>query len=841
MPRHRWAFAAGPVLVAGILGVTVGTAAAAAAPVADAGGPYTVNEGSGVTLDGTASTAGPTATFEWDLDGDGQFDDATGANPTVTASTLASLGLGDGPAGPVIVSLRVTDDATSNVDTTTLTVFNVAPVASVTNVPSGVAAGTPAPVSFAATDASAADTAAGFTFRIDWGDGTPVQSVTGGSSVMAIHAWATSATFTVSVTATDKDAGTSAAATALVPVDPLVVADAGGPYTANEGAAVSLDATASTAGPTATYQWDVDNDGQFDDATGVNPTVSAATLAMLGLGDGPAVTTVSVRVTEGLSSSLDTSTLTLVNVAPVASAPAAPAGVVAGVPAMVQFSALDVSGADTAAGFAFAINWGDGTPVQSVFGGASITVSHTWSTNGTFTVSVTATDKDGATSAAATALVPVGAAPAADAGGPYTVNEGSGVTLDGTGTTAGPTATFEWDVDGDGQFDDATGPNPTLSAGMLATLGLGDGPAGPVVVSLRVTEGLATGVDATTLTVVNVAPVASVTSVPSGVMPGVPASMGFSADDASAADDAAGFTFAINWGDGTPVQSVTGGASVTALHVWSTNGTFTVSVTATDKDGATSAAATATVTVGPVPPVLAAEAGGPYTIAEGANLVLAGSATGAGPGATFAWDLDGDGQFDDATGATPTLTPNQLAALGLADGPAGPVVLTLKVTDGTSVDTDPATYSITNAAPSATVDLPAAIVAGTTTTVKFGAQDPSPTDQAGQFEYRIDWNGDGVVDDIVSGPADPPVNHTYGSAGTFSLSVVAVDKDGGASAPTVVRVTVGSAGAGGLVTTGTRTMPVVVTAVALILAGLIVLLGVRFRPYAWIRRRVTGS
>src|SRR6185295_7979024 len=109
-------------------------------------------------------------------------------------------------------------------------------------------------------------------------------------------------------------------------------------------------------------------------------------------------------------------------------------------------------------------------------------------------------------------------------------------------STAGPTATYAWDVDGDGKFDDATGPNPTLSAGTLAALGLGDGPAGPVIVSLRVTEGAASNVDATTLTVVNVAPVVSIVVVPTGVVAGVPAAVSFAADDASAADDAAGFT-----------------------------------------------------------------------------------------------------------------------------------------------------------------------------------------------------------------------------------------------------------------------------------------------------------
>ncbi|HEX6597333.1 MAG TPA: PKD domain-containing protein, partial [Acidimicrobiales bacterium] len=69
------------------------------APVANAGGPYTGSAGAPVALDATGSTAG--ATYAWDLDGDGQFDDATGPAPSATFAT----------AGAHVVGLKVTNDA----------------------------------------------------------------------------------------------------------------------------------------------------------------------------------------------------------------------------------------------------------------------------------------------------------------------------------------------------------------------------------------------------------------------------------------------------------------------------------------------------------------------------------------------------------------------------------------------------------------------------------------------------------------------------------------------------------------------------------------------------------
>jgi glucose/arabinose dehydrogenase len=66
---------------------------------------------------------------------------------------------------------------------------------------------------------------------------------------------------------------------------------------------------------------------------------------------------------------------------------------------------------------------------------------------------------------------------------------------------------------------------------------------------------------------------------------------------------------------------------------------------------------------------------------------------------TYAWDLDGDGQFDDSTSATPSRTYTS----------AGTVNVRLRVTDpGALTDTDTVVISVGNTAPNATIVAPTA-------------------------------------------------------------------------------------------------------------------------------------
>lgn len=177
-----------------------------------------------------------------------------------------------------------------------------------------------------------------------------------------------------------------------------------------------------------------------------------------------------------------------------------------------------------------------------------------------------------------------------------------------------------------------------------------------------------------------------------------------------------------------------------------------------------------------------AAAGGPYVIAEGQSLTLDGSDSDdpdAGDILTFSWDVNGDGTFGDATGVNPTLSWVQLVALGLNDGLHVNDVR-VRVDDGAGhvVDSPVTTLTINNAPPTVAVTGPASGLSFQAQSFTFTATDPSVPDQAGTFTYRIDWEGDGIVDEVVTGGGSVTLNHTFVEDDAYFITVTAADGEG---------------------------------------------------------------
>jgi PKD repeat protein len=170
-------------------------------PTAFASGSYNGNEGSTVTLTGSATDPedGP-LTYEWDLDNDGSYDDATGVS--------VSHSWDDN--GVYTIGLEVTDAyGLTGTDQAIITVLNVPPtVGAISGAPPTPTQDKSVSLSASFTDPGVLDT---HTAVWDWGDeesssGT-VTEVGGSGSVSGSHTYAEAGVYTVTLTVTDKDNG----------------------------------------------------------------------------------------------------------------------------------------------------------------------------------------------------------------------------------------------------------------------------------------------------------------------------------------------------------------------------------------------------------------------------------------------------------------------------------------------------------------------------------------------------------------------------------------------------------------------------------------------------------
>jgi Ca2+-binding RTX toxin-like protein len=107
--------------------------------------------------------------------------------------------------------------------------------------------------------------------------------------------------------------------------------------------------------------------------------------------------------------------------------------------------------------------------------------------------------------------------------------------------------------------------------------------------------------DTTIVNVVESAPPAATVLGPTSAIRQQPTTFFIDATDASPSDNAAGFEYSINWGDGSPIQIIPAtagnGAGVSVEHAFATAGSFMLSVTAKDQGGETSPPATHNIAI----------------------------------------------------------------------------------------------------------------------------------------------------------------------------------------------------------------------------------------------------
>jgi len=612
------------------------------APTADAGGPYSLGQGGSVALDGSGSSDsdGSIVNYEWDCTSNGSYD-VSSSSPTANSCSYPD-------DGTYTLTLRVTDDdGAQDTDTVGVTVTNALPSAD---------AGGPYSVNQLAAlslDGSASSDPDGSIAVYEWdctNDGS--YDVSSASPTGSTCTYPDDGSYTVGLRVTDDDGGQATDTATVTATNTAPVANAGGPYSINQLAALSLDGSASSDpdGSIALYEWDCTNDGSYDTAS-TSGTGSTCTYP----DDGPY--TVALRVTDDDGGqATDTATVTATNTAPVANA--------GGPYSVNQLAALslDGSGSSDPDGSIALYEWdctNDGSYDTS---SASATGSTcTYPDEGSYTVGLRVTDDDGGQATATAAVTATNTAPVADAGGPYSGPQGSPIALDGSGSSDpdGTLSLYEWDCTDDGSYDTSSASPSGSSCTYPAD--------GAYILRLRVTD-----------------------------------------DDGSQATD------------------------------------------------------TATVTSANTPPI--ADAGGPYSGDEGVAIAVdaAGSTDVGGSIVLVEWDCDNDGAFE-ISGTTTAATctyPDQ-----------GSFSAAVRVTDDNGAsDTNVGSVSVGNVDP----DLDSLVTndGDEGSSLSFSV---SATDVAADT-VTVTWDfGDGTTDVGAS------VSHTYADDGTFSIVVTATDEDGGSA------------------------------------------------------------
>src|SRR5262249_7580797 len=160
-------------------------------PTVNAGPDRTVQEGGPVSLIGLATDVpADVLTYRWHVES---------SNGQVTADgNQQNFAFTPNDNGVYSLTFTATDDdGGTTSDTVVSTALNVAPTVSITGPATGVR-GQARNFIFTATDPSSADVAAGFSYAVKWGDGSPVQSITSpGTSTVASHTFLQCGTYKV--------------------------------------------------------------------------------------------------------------------------------------------------------------------------------------------------------------------------------------------------------------------------------------------------------------------------------------------------------------------------------------------------------------------------------------------------------------------------------------------------------------------------------------------------------------------------------------------------------------------------------------------------------------------
>jgi PKD repeat protein len=749
-----------------------------------------IDEGSPVTVsfsDQTDPGTSDTFTYSFDWNNDGTYDIVDQTDPWAQYTWYDN---GEYTVGGMIKD----NDGGFSEYTTIVTIQNVAPTGTLNNNgPKDEAC----EVTIWFSDQNDPGTSDTFTYSFDW-DNDGIYEIEDQSDASATYTWYDNGIYTVQGRIKDNYGDFTEYTTDVTinNVAPTASFLNDGPK--NEGEVVTFSFSNQYdpgTSDTFTYSFDWNNDGIYEISDQTNPSAEHTW-------NDNGLYTVRGRIKDNDNGYTDyQSEVTINNVAP--SVYAGPDGTINEGDTFVSSGYFTDPGSDTWSG---TVDYGDGSSIETLILNFDKTfdLSHIYSDNGEFNVTVTIKDDDSGTDSDIAVVTVNNVAPTVDAGSDKNMNEGSLMTGSGSFTDPG-SDTWTGTID----YGDGTGSQALSLSGKSFSFSHVYADNGVYTVTITITDNSNDfGVDSIMVTVNNVAPVLSAGSdqtVNEGEIVTLdPASF----NDKGTADT---HTALIDWGDGTatepgsitespfgPPGSTAGvDGTISGSHVYADNGAYTVTITIEDDDGGLDSD-TFVVTVLNVAPTLTPISD--MTVYEGDLVSLPPAEfNDAGTGDTHTSTID----WGDATSLeTGTVFESPFGPPGSTSGADGTIggshvysdngkyMVTITVKDDDGLETlESFEVTVINSPPTVNAGPDRQIDEGELITLESSAFNDLGT--ADTHTATINW-GDGTTLDlgtVTESPFGPPGstlgadgtisgNHVYADNGVYTVTIMVLDDDG---------------------------------------------------------------